>query len=327
MLIVIKTSIKTILILLLLIAGTSNMQASGLFFFKSEAGYSSKHFFEYANDTIKVETNTGEIANQAELSIPDKLKTKTIDFQINSDISYLNINHFVKNDSKKLFIQAWQKENEVKKLYAQTDSLRKMYANSSEDRRQEISSTILQAEQQTIALNEEIPVLYEKARNEENQYWQAASPEMLIQVQRKIQNYKDSVRQTKETRFEKKALKKEIPDTIIFVQAKPKEMGKDDVPTGIIYKIQVGAYKNKMPESAAKAIKKLSLLRKVENYKDEKGVKIYTTGNLKSYKEALTMQNQVKHEGIKNATIAAYQNGNRIALNDARKLTNETANP
>ena len=37
---------------------------------------------------------------------------------------------------------------------------------------------------------------------------------------------------------------------------------------------------------------------------DEKGVKIYTTGNLRLYPEAVTMLNQVKQEGIKNAVIS-----------------------
>lgn len=314
MLILIKTSIKTIFILLLLLANTLNLLAS-------------RQALESPDDTVKIKTNTSEIASKDELIIPEELKKKSIDFQINSDISYFNINHFVNNDSKMLFIQAWQKENEVKKLYTKTDSLRNIYANSSDERKQEISSLILKAEQQTIALNEEIPSLYEKARNEENQYWQAATPELILAFQKKIQLYSDSIKQVKEIKTENKALSEAVPDTITFYEAKQKEIAKEVAPTGIVYKIQVGAFKNKMPESAAKAIKKLSILRKVENYKDEKGVKIYTTGNLKSYKEAFTMLSQVKHEGIKNATITAYQNGKRIDLNDARKLTNETANP
>jgi hypothetical protein len=95
------------------------------------------------------------------------------------------------------------------------------------------------------------------------------------------------------------------------------------VPTGIIYKIQIGAYKGKIPETSNKLIKKLSIIRKVENFVDEKGFKVYTTGNLRLYPEAETMLSQVKQEGVKNAVITAYQNGKKIPVTEARKLNNE----
>ena len=66
-------------------------------------------------------------------------------------------------------------------------------------------------------------------------------------------------------------------------------------------------------------IKKLSVIRKVENYTDEKGVKIFTTGNLKVYQEAVTLQNQVKQEGVKNPVIIAFEKGKKIELNTAKK--------
>jgi len=95
------------------------------------------------------------------------------------------------------------------------------------------------------------------------------------------------------------------------------------VPGGIIYKIQIGAYKGKIPESANKLIKKISMIRKVENYIDDKGLKIYTTGNLRLFSEAVTMLSQVKQEGIKTAVINAYQNGKKITVMEARKLNHE----
>jgi len=79
----------------------------------------------------------------------------------------------------------------------------------------------------------------------------------------------------------------------------------------------------KYTDSAAKLIKKLSILRKIENYKDEKGFTIYTTGSLNKYAEAVTLQNQVKQEGVKNAIVEAYRNGKKITVADARKLNNE----
>ena len=40
---------------------------------------------------------------------------------------------------------------------------------------------------------------------------------------------------------------------------------------------------------------------------------------------SFVLQSQVKLEGIKNATIAAYNNGKRITPEEARKINNEPA--
>ncbi len=68
---------------------------------------------------------------------------------------------------------------------------------------------------------------------------------------------------------------------------------------------------------------KISVIRKVENYTDEKGVVVYTTGNLISYEDAVIMQKQVQQEGIKDAIIAAYLNGKRITLEQAKEIEKE----
>lgn len=65
------------------------------------------------------------------------------------------------------------------------------------------------------------------------------------------------------------------------------------------------------------------MLRKVENYIDEKGYSIYTTGNLKTYQEAVTLQNQVKQEGVKNPTVTAYFQGKKIPVEEAKKINKE----
>ncbi len=308
MLIQFSTSIKTTLILLLFTIGGLNLHAST----------SSTELHQ--NDTIT--TVIPAVSQTDVLVIPENAQKEPISFQVNSAVSYFSFIHFVKSESKKIFYKAWQKQKEVDKLSAQTDSLRKSYADSSDDQKEKISTQILKAEQQLMTLNEEIPALYEKVRNEENQYWQSASADEKAKFQEKIKLFQDSIQQA--TALSHKQI---LPDTITYYQAEPKPVVNTEPVSAIIYKIQVGAYKGKMPETAAKSIKKLGLLRKVESYKDEKGVTVYTTGSLKQYQDALTMQGQVKLEGIKNATIAAYNNGKRITLEEARKLNNEPVKP
>jgi len=308
MLIQFSTSLKTTLLLLLFTVGGLNLYAGTL---STELPQ---------NDTL---TTAKPAGSQSDVfPIPENARKEPISFQVNSEISYLSFSHFVKNESKKIFYGVWLKEKEVSKLSAQTDSLRKSYANSSDDQKEKISTLILNAEQQLMTLNEEIPVLYEKVRNDENQYWQSASADERNKFQEKIKLYRDSIHQAIVT-----ANQQTLSDTITYYTAKPKPVTNVEPVSALIYKIQVGAYKGKMPETAAKSIKKLSMLRKVENYKDEKGVTVYTTGSLKNYQDAVTMQGQVKLEGVKNATIAVYNNGKRITLEEARKLNNEPVKP
>jgi hypothetical protein len=68
---------------------------------------------------------------------------------------------------------------------------------------------------------------------------------------------------------------------------------------------------------------KISVIRKVENYTDDKGVVVYTTGNLTNYDDAVLMQNQIRQEGIKDPIIAVYLNGKRITLEQAKELEKE----
>lgn len=257
-------------------------------------------------------------------SIPD-IGSKPIHFQINSEIIYYHLEHFRKEESRKQFSEAQAKEIALHKLTGRADSLRKAYADAPDDQKDKIAGTILDDEKKMMTLNEEIPSLYEKARSAENQYWQNVSSEEKAKFVEKIKLIRDSIQQSEDKLAQQKQTNKTVPDTIVYYQANKLNEIVTETPPAVIYKIQVGAYKVKMPDSAAKAIKKLELLRKVENYKDEKGVTIYTTGSLKTYQEALTLQAQVKLEGIKTPSITAFSKGKKITLDEAKKLSNETS--
>lgn len=281
-------------------------------------------YYNTFKDTITNEkSDTIEVVSvqKEESKIPDRLVKTQINFRINSSVSYLNFDHFTKNEAKKMFYQAWIKENELHRLSIETDSLRKAYSDSPSWEREEIAKLILSAEEKSTNLSQDIPALYEKARETEDQYWQSATAGEMDAFQEKIRLYKDSILQISEI---KTAQTTTVSDTIVFYQSAPQKIeNKTEVTGGVFYKIQIGAYKAKIPDPANKLIKKLSLIRNVENYVDDNGVKIFTTGNLRIYDEAVTMQNQVKQEGIKNAIIVAYLDGKRITVAEARKLNNE----
>ena len=309
------STVKTALILLLFTTGGLN-----LFAHITPQDKFSERTFSLSADTVNPNKNT---PGQATFVIQENMKKVAINFQVNSEVSYFSFSHFVKNEAKQLFFAAWTKEKEAHKLSVQTDSLRNSYASSSDDQKGKITNLILAAEKHILTLNEEIPALYEKARKEENQYWLSASSGEKAKFLEKIKMYQDSIQQVINSKNQQTSINKTLPDTITFYKADSKVAAAPEPATAVVYKIQVGAFKGKMPESAAKSIKKLGMLRKVENYKDEKGITIYTTGSLRNYQEAVTLQNQVKLEGIKNATIAAYNSGKRITADEARRLNNE----
>lgn len=308
-----KICIKTTFILFLFTAGASCLFAGNLIQENITGSSLTVPVFIFQDDTIKSKTLPEKKENES--VIPDHLSNVAINFQVNSDIVYLRFDHFVKDESKKMFYQAWLKEKELARISNQTDSLRKVYGNSADSQKDEISLSILKNEERSVSLNQEIPVLYQNARDEENRYWQSATADEIARFHEIIRLLKES-----DQHLSNKQTAPIIPDTIIFHDPSQKTVIKTEVPSGIVFKIQVGAYKGKVPDSAVKSIKKLSVIRKVENFKEEKGVTIYSTGNLKSYEEAVTMQSQVKQEGIKNATIVAYQNGKRITIEEARGL-------
>ncbi len=104
-----------------------------------------------------------------------------------------------------------------------------------------------------------------------------------------------------------------IPEQI-QAAAEPEEQ--DD----LIYKIQIGAYSRGLPTYVKKQFDKLSYIRKIENYTDDRGVVVYTTGNLTRLEDAVKMKNQVRLEGIEDAFVVPYFNGKRITLEEAKKL-------
>lgn len=321
MLILSKTSIKTTILLILFIFWGSFLQASSNVVQPCYGG-SFDHLL-IQEDTIK--TPVAKVETSGDFVIPERLKEKIFEFQINSEITYLSFRHFVKPEAKKSFFDAWIKEQETRKLEKETDSLRKIYAHASDDQKEQIAAIILKNEQQSIAFNNEIPAMYENARNLENQFWQTATAEMHNERMLKISQFRDSLELQNRKKHEQSVSQAEssIDTLILQVQTtQPAEAKAETVPE-IVYKIQIGAFKGKIPETSNKLIKKLSLIRKVENYVDEKGVKVYTTGNLRLYQEAQTLLNQVKQEGVKNPIIAAYHKGKRVPVEEAKKLNKE----
>lgn len=327
MLILFKPSLRTSLLLLSFTGGIKYLVAAGLPMInpvQHQFHTSEKALLAFSNDTIQTKILNQDTLVKDVSVLPDSLAETPIDFRVNSDIQYFSFKHFVNLESERMYYQAWLKEAELKRISIQTDSLRKVYAGLAIEEKEKIAVHILKNEEHATTLNQEISTLSQSAREQEDQYWKSKSYTEKIKFQDKVKSYSDSLIQSKQ-KLEIGNTAKTLQDTLLVFQesAQGKEVKSETAATDIVYKIQIGAYKSKLTESANAMIRKLSSLRKVENYTDVKGIKIYTTGNLKTYKEAVTMQTQVKQEGVKNPIIIAFQKGKKITVDEAKKLNNE----
>jgi len=251
------------------------------------------------------------------------LVEEQINFHVNSEITYLILDNFQTEEGRAYFEEGNEKQEELDKVVLQTEILRENYAESkSRSERDSIGKQILGLEGETYEMNRVVNQLFQLAKNSENEYWQTASiaeRENFIEELDEISMQINGGNNTSEI--------EEIPEPSVYIipplidkEAPDSEETAIENNSGISYKIQLGAYSRGIPNSMKPVFKKISILRKVENYTDENGVVVYTTGNLTNYEDAVVMQKQVKQEGVKDCKIAAYLNGKRITLEQAKEL-------
>jgi hypothetical protein len=275
-----------------------------------------------------LQPDTGKVSKPYEVLNADTVKITTpvkeitdiyIEFQINNEITYLRTSHFRTDKGLQLFTEGSKAKVKLDSLLAVLNILRKQYdttINPSE--KEKTGQNIISTEKESMSLDAEVTNLFLQARNFENEYWSVKTPDEVYNFKIKT----DSIRKSMITA--NKNLTAQIDSATLIIPEsnmrkdypvkKPKQ-GQKEIEV-ITYKVQLGSWKGNPSATFQSLIKKLSMLRKIENFKDEKGYTIYTTGNLTNYGDAEEMQKQVKLEGIKNATIIAFKNGKKITLQE-----------
>lgn len=257
------------------------------------------------------------------VEIPTGLADSLINFQVNATIKYLNIDQFNSKNSLNAFVKAWQAEQDLNNIQEQTSRLRNAYKTALASNKNEIAEQILQLEKETYQQTQAINQFYAEARALEKAYWDGQSAQSIQDFALQVRQMEDSIRHAREQkRIEKLEAQKPIvlPDSLVKTMLPEEPVVVDK---GVVYKIQIGAYSKTPPDWVQRLYKKLAIIRRIDQYTDEKGVTVYTVGELKSYNDALQMQSQVRTEGVKDAFIAAYQDGQRISVQEARKISEE----
>lgn len=253
-------------------------------------------------------------------TVQDIQKEERINFNINDEISYLKLSNFKTAEGGLYFKEGSIKQSEMDAIIKETEKLRSVYTTSdSRTERDSIGQQILELERKTYELKKVVNQLFSQAKTAENGFWQNASP-----VEKEAFIKELSVIKEEEIKNELKN-NTVIDEPVLIVTPVLADNAEEEKPaakpntSGITYKIQIGAYSRGIPNNMKSVFNKISLIRKVDNYTDEKGVVVYTTGNLTTYDDAVVMQNQVRQEGIKDPIIAAYLNGKRINLEQAKE--------
>ncbi len=274
--------------------------------------------------TAEIETvvDTTVQVVSAKTETPEKPKGETISFIVNSEITYTNTNQFRTVEGKAFFEKWRMKKNALDSMIYETDVLREKYAKAkTRFEKQSFGQQILENEKSFYKLKDDVAELQSKAQSTENNYWQNASSEEIATFleEQKQEEQKAMLPDTTTVNTSETDTTELVNPAVLLSDSDEAVVKEKSGDNNLVYKIQLGTYR-KLPNYVKKLYKKLSLFRKIDTYTDEKGVVVYTTGNLSNYDDAVKMQNQVKQEGVEDAKIVPYFKGKRITLKEAKKL-------
>ena len=249
-------------------------------------------------------------------------KGELINFKINNEITYLYTSHFKTEEGKDLFLKRDSLQKVLDYSLTNVNVLREEYSSATtRSEKNSIGEKILAYENEIYQLKSDVPEFFIQAKNIENEYWENATPEEIEKFNEELALISE------ENKANTTAIETTIVNATTFINPKILMNGNENIipanerdDNDLIYKIQIGAFSRGVPSYKKRLFDKLSLIRKIENYTDKKGVVVYTTGNLTNYEDAAKMKNQVRQEGIKDAYIVPYLKGKRITLEQAKEL-------
>lgn len=266
-------------------------------------------FTQESNNTVTVEAN---------FVVPQALETSWFSFQINPKICYHRLPHFKSEKAMLLFAKGWEANQKQDALAQQTEKMRDKFVETEiESEKWDIAKKIIDAEQRSYKLMRDREKYFIEARKLESLIWEMASADEIERFEAKIQKEEKIQKEDKLASMVselKKPAKAPTPSTTT-PKPEPKEMG-------IKYKIQLGAYSKALPIYVQNLYNKIGKSRTIEHHTNAKGIVIYTVGNLTDYKTASKLKNQIRQEGVEGAFVVAYQNGERIRVNEALKIQN-----
>jgi len=247
--------------------------------------------------------------------IPEALKKSNFNFQVTESLVYHLIDDFRSEASKILFTKAWICTGKNDSILALTDSLRKAHDKIARvDTRLGIVQQIVDCEQKSYQLMKDREKFLEQSRAKESAYWERegqaaalAHNAAILEREKILNESKKQVEAVNET----VVLATEKRDTVANIVPNPEEPvvkpEEKKTPDNLVYKVKIGAFKNGvLTPTFRTAYAKISKLRKVDKYTDEKKYVVYTVGNFNNPTDAAKMKDQLIREGMKGATVVSF---------------------
>lgn len=291
---------------------------------KSDTTIIAMNGYFFQADSTPQFADLTSISNEEQEADNDKIENQIIDkpikFIVNSEITYLFLSNFRTEDGKSFYKKGESKFEELDRAMKSINQLREKYASTwSRNAKDSIGQEILFIENQIFELKDSANELHFHAKDLENNYWQNASKHEIETFRKKIQ---ENAEKQKEQIYATPIILTDSNDYYnIFLSTNEFDnLAEEKTDPDLIYKIQIGAYSRGLPNFVKKLYDRLTLIRKIENYTDENGVVVYTTGNLTKYEDAKKMQKQIRQEGVEDAYVVPYLKGKRITLEQAFKI-------
>lgn len=271
--------------------------------------------------------------DEKNFEIPEELKRAWFNLQINDVLVYHTMDDFRSEAGKVLFTKAWVLTGQNDSIVSVTDSLRNEHEKTvSVSTRLELVQQIVDKEQKSYQLLRDREKLLEQARTKESSWWEkagtAAVNEFKIVLQKKEEERNLMMKQVVKSDEDKTpTVAKEVSSQPEYIDAPPvlkQEVTASNLAEKIVYKVQIGSFKNGVQTQTFKNLyAKLSKLRKIDQYTDEKKYEVFTVGSFGNYKDVKVLKDQLVLEGAKGAFIVAFKDGAKTPVKDALKMTGE----
>lgn len=253
--------------------------------------------------------------------VPDIQKpAATINFPVNERIVYRNDSRF-QTDSGRIYFQKSVKIQQLAdSLTNATALLREQYGRLNDAGvSAKIGDEIVKNEMQLYNLQAGQQALLNKSLYFERGYWDNQNEEKINEFIKSEENSTDTFSGNQEVNFSEEAR------SILLGERGKKEIKKSHKTEprkaeNVLFKVQIGEYKQgKIPLQDKKLIDKLSVIRKIDKSKDEKGSLTVSTGSLNSQQDAEELLSQLKLEGVKSGKVIVFLNEKKLTLEEAKK--------